>query len=518
MYVDLHAMAYLIIIFAVLFFGLYPSALLRFATGQIDVLSYLMVFSVVAAASQFLLLAVTPKFSSIEPGLHSRVINRSTVGLGIGNAIFNTLAYGSFYLALSLGDAVSATVLLELWASVFLIFTMVFRRESDGGFEHHHGLPTTIGFFTLGILGVVMVASAEVNSLLGEAGEPLTSSQNALALVAGVAAPILMATSFMIGTRNARTVSGQLCDEVKIPVERSPDEPPKIKKTRANVDYVAGIYHGAFLRFFATAILLVVLPTAWLMFGWRPELASTDLLFISGVVLCALISSAGSTLANIANNISRSSNLNLIWAFSPFLGVILLRAFGYADSTPATVFFGAILILAANFMLTTKTQHSASFRFSILALCGLAFIVLFVPPLREEASIQYVALPLGVFGILAAFFIDRVARSHPNQREPTALFAQNIFTLWILGFGSILTMALFREMDVLASDMTLVILGVAVVYMCVMPVERLFRRPNDPQSESDVEEQLAAVGLSALFLLSLFVLLLLAMLEGLATR
>jgi hypothetical protein len=510
-------MHYLIIVFAIVFFAIYPSALLRFATGQIDVLSYLMIFSVIAAISQIVFARFSPLLQDSEIASPRTVVCGETLLLGGVNAVFNTLAYGAFYMAISLGDPVRATVFLELWASVFLIFTMWFRRGEHGEFQHYQGLTTTLGFFALGVSGVVLVSSAEIAATATLTAQTAEQTNRNLALIVGAAAPLLMATSFMFGTRNARTISARFLSNFGLPLKPCGSESPDIDLLRARIDFLAGIYHGLFLRMFASFLMFGVLVVAWAVFGWRPKLASTDLVFFAGVTLCAVISSAGSTLANIANNLSKTSNINMLWAFSPFLGVLLLRSFGYAETTPTEVYFGAILILAANFMLTTKTQHSIAFRFAILSLCGLAFAILFLPPLRDESSAQYVALPLGVFGILAAFFIDRIARADhetDGSSKSDSMFGQNVFTLWILGFGSVLTMVLFREADVMASDLTIVILGVAVVYMCVLPIERLVRPIEQPRNENVLAQQLLTVGLSALFLLTLFVLLILALIEA----
>lgn len=501
---------------AVVLFSIYPSALLKFATGQIDVLSYLMAFSVIAAMSQFVFVRTNPSLPGATTELHRSVVSADTLRLGCINAVFNTLAYGAFYVAISLGDAVRATVFLELWASVFLIFTMLFRRGEPGGFVHHHGLITTVGFFVVGVCGVVLVSSAEIAVIAATDSQSAVRADSFLALVAGAAAPVLMATSFMFGTRNARTMSSRLGAGLGLPPEPPDFEGADESRLRSRIDLLAGIYHGLFLRVFSSLFVFCVIVVAWSVFDWRPQVAATDFIFFSGIALCALISSVGSTLANIANNLSKSSNLNMIWAFSPFLGVLLLHYFGYAQTTPAEVYFGAILILSANFMLTTRTHHSIAFRFSILALCGLAFAVLFTQPLRDEPSAHYVALPLGVFGILAAFFIDRVARADRKsngKREPAAMFGQNVFTLWILGFGSVLTMVLFREAGTMASDITIVILGVAVFYMCVLPIERLIEPIEKPDDRDELTHHLVTVGLSALFLLTLFVLLLLALIE-----
>lgn len=490
---------------------------MKFARGQIDVLSYLTVFAVIAALSQLLFLALAPTPKNAPLDMHAQARTVTTLRLGATNAIFNTLAYGAFFWAISHGDAVRATVFLELWASVFLVLTMIYRRGEPGGFDHHQGLPTTLIFLAVGICGIVLISSAKVAAVTGAnpGVSPLDTSLTAL--FAGVAAPVLMATSFMFGTRNARTIAKNFLLVCQLPPEPHPDETPTEVAQRKQISFVAGIYHGLFLRVWATIIMLCVTGLAWALFDWRPQLGTADFVFFAGICLCALISSTGSTLANIANNLSSSSNLNMIWAFAPFLGILFLRAFGYADSTPSEVFFGAILILAANFMLTTKTPHSIAFRFAILAMCVLAYVVLFVPPMREENAVQYVALPLGVFGILAAFFIDRVARgdygSDPKT-EPAAMFSQNVFTLWILGLGSVVTMTLFRETNVMSGDMTIVILGVAVVYMCVLPIERFMSPLTRTEDDGELVHHLIRVGLSAMFLLALFVLLLLAFVEA----
>lgn len=523
-------MAYFLIALAVLIYAVYPSAMLQFVTGKIDIFSYLLVFHVVASTARISMAifyrnaVIAPYYSSNLRLFDRRIVNNRTLKIGVANAVFDILGFGSFFYALFFGSAVQATVFYELWASVFLLLTMFWRRGQLGQFEHRHGVLNSTVFFVLGVVGVFLV----VTSHKADGAESLMtlSLDDAGVNLAAIAAPILMAISFFVGTRNARIISLHL--QEAFAADKGIDA--EISQKRADV--LAGIYHGVFLRVLGVILLTVVLGVFYGMGLWNPELSALDPTVIAGVVFCALITTFGGALADISNNISRTSNLNQFWSFTPFLAVIFLNLFGFSDDTSKELYFGAILILAANFILLSSSAFSMSFIAAIFFLCAVYFLILFVPPLEQTIGLQHVSVSLGIFGIFAALFIDRIMRDQENRGleiQTKARLArqaatrersnfQNIFVLWILGFGSIVAMVLFRPEGRIEVDFVSAFVAVAVFYICLLPLEYV----SDATEEKGGEEKIAIVSrsasilslvTSALFIAFLFGLYLIALLS-----
>lgn len=530
-------MPYFLIIFAVLVYGLYPSALKQFVTSKIDILSYLLAFQFIAALSQIFFAFVysrarlAPLRAKEGRSLVVILTTRQTTQNALINAIFNSLAFGCFFFALAYGDASIATVFFELWASVFLVLTMVFRRGQLGQYQHWQGKGTSGVFFLLGAIGVLMIVWSQQMSAVEPSQVFLPDfirtggNVYVLSLIAAILAPIFMATSFMFGTRNARVMAAEIRRVIPDDAQNGDGKPSH------RIDLLAGIYHGVFLRVFATGILSVVLLGAYLAGVWSPQIPTMTPAIFGGIVLTAMIASSGSTLANIANNLSSVSNLNLFWNFTPFIAILFLNFFGFLDYTPKAVFAGAILILSANYILSVNHAFSNSFLLTIFGLCVVYLCLIFLPPLALTEGIGHVSIPLGVFGIFAAFFVDRMVRGfdtaldhdtavpqqqhRPNPKNQH--YVHSIFTLWILGFGSIVGMILFRPENNMASDFVAAFVSVAVIYICLLPIDLLRSRGGDG---SDDEEDIAPVKASdiwsivgaAIFIAMLFVLYVLALL------
>jgi len=507
---------YLLIFLAVLAYSIYPSALIQFVTGKVDLLVYLWSFQFLAAISQIVMMF---SYSSVKlqssggaiADTGKAILTPNIFRIGLLNATFNTLAFGCFFFALTYGDPIRATVFYELWASVFLILTMIYRRNAAGKYEHRQGVWTTAVFLLVGIVGVVLVVSAERDTL---SADGTWNVLNSFALAAAVAAPILMAISFLYGTQNARSIANSL---------RTRNDNLRDERLNGQFDFLGGIYHGVLLRSFSTVLLTALLPFLYFMGIWTPQYFEFSAVVVGGIIICALIASIGSTLANIANNLSVSSNLNLFWNFTPFLAVIFLNLFGYSDATPPEIFFGAILILSANYILSTEHSYSVSFRSTILALCGICYVLLFVPPLRITEGYDHIDIPLGLFGLFAAFFIDRIARGFENpdileQPQSNTIYTHNIFVLWILGFGSIVALLLFRPEHSIIFEFVLAVIAVAVFYMCLLPIEHFFGSQHSlmgqaKRSNWKRKEFMTSITVSAIFISLLFTLFLFALLQ-----
>lgn len=358
---------------------------------------------------------------------------------------------------------------------------MVLTSASSLFSSHYHGKIITGAFFLLGVLGVILVVLSHENS------SGVTNSNSGvmeiLALITAVASPILMALSFFVGTKNARTISARLKNAL--------GKHGEIDQTKMNnrMDVLAGIYHGVFLRVLGTIILLGAALVLYVLGIWTPDFEPLNVWMVFGFIFCALMSTSGGALADIANNMSKTSNLNLFWSFTPFFAVIFLNIFGFSSETPRELYYGAILILSANYILLSKNDYSISFLISIFILCAIYFLILFVPPLQYTANILHISVPLGIFGIFAAFFIDRImrnfeqAKDKENETDAKAdhlansgpLFTHNVFILWILGLGSVSGIILFRPENIMAIEFVAAFISVAVIYICLLPVEYLMQ-------------------------------------------
>lgn len=519
-------MAYILIFLAVLIYALYPSALLQFVSEYIDILTYLIIFQVVAATFRIFMALyyntrVFPKLTGLDLRLiDPRIVNRETLKIGVVNAVFDNLAFGSFFFALYFGSAIQASVFYELWASVFLLLTMYLRRNQPGQYEHLHGKLNTALFFTVGIIGIVLVVSSSAHNETAISSS-VSDQYGILVTIAAIASPILMAVSFFIGTKNARLISSILRTTY---YKENVEDDLSVDKS---IDTVAGIYHGVFLRVIGTILLSGLLLALYLLNIWEPDFTQTNIWVLLGIILCALISASGGALADISNNISKTSNLNQFWSFTPFLAVIFLNVFGFTDDTSRGLYFGAILILSSNYILLNKNSYSQSFLISILFLCFVYYLILFVPPVTQTSGLQHMTIPLGIFGIFAAFFIDRIMRSHEsansedeatvNLTTNSSLFSHNVFILWILGFGSVVALILFRPETSVAIEFVSAFVSMAVIYICLLPIEFIAGKEREvvlqETGEPRDENRVLPLVMSALFISLLFVLYLLALLE-----
>ena len=523
-------MAYILIACAVLVYSLYPAAMLQFVSPKIDILSYLFLFHLVAATARITMAKyyntqVLSKRSGVSLRIwDDRIIKKETIQLGILNAILDILGFGCFFFALYFGNVVQASVFYELWASIFLIFTIFFRKNQPGEFHHQHGRLVSGIFFVIGVVGIVLVVSSN-NSSGTLLVLNLNNNFDLLVLLSAILSPVFMAMSFFVGTKNARLISALLRTEIKNDGVISSDKAVK------GSDLLAGIYHGVFLRVAGIFVLIFTMILLYLVGVWEPNIEISNGWAVVGVLFCALMATSGGALADISNNLSKTSNLNQFWSFTPFLAVVFLNLFGFADDASKELYFGAILILAANYIILSKNNYSKSFIASVLGLCTIYFVILFVPPIQSVTGFHHVTVSLGIFGIFAAFFIDRIMKKYEertaNSQEKKStgnislntdsLFSHNIFILWILGFGSIFGMVFFRPENSMATDFVAAFVSVAVIYICLLPIEYLVQissrniaQPSETRNNSQIS--ILSLFMSGLFIAFLFVLYLFALL------
>ncbi len=250
------------------------------------------------------------------------------------------------------------------------------------------------------------------------------------------------------------------------------------------------------------------------------------------LLACGFLVAIGGSFATIGNTLATNANLNLLYYFVPFLTLIALWAFGFIATIGSLAFFGCILVLAANYVLTAACWHSLAFRFAIAGTRLASASVLYTPGNGVALRIDLVAILLGLFGLLAAFLIDRIGRDGDRlfgteQQESAAMtsrrskalesYGQNVFVLWTLAFGSLALMFIFRTGSDMMYDFFAVVTAVAILYLALLPVDLMERfSPMWWTRQADREmlgyEQLVlSLLVSVLFLFALLALLLLAL-------
>lgn len=436
-------------------------------------------------------------------------VPRRSYLLAVGNATFNNTSYALLFFAIQGGAILQAAVVFELWSTVFLLLSLRFRSGRDGEFRLHHGLPTTVVFFVLGAIGVVVVAVVGFQG--GGGGVTIPSN---FALACAFLAPIAMAISFFIGTANSRLISEYL----------SPNQEPD-----QSDNALSALLSSTLLRVFS-----ILLISAALVLGGQLDPTGLMLIFsqadtVVPLLLCGLVVAVGGSLSTLSNNITKTSNVNLIFYFVPFIALVFLLAFGQIDSLPREAYFGVVLILASNYILTSPYEQSFSFRAAISMLCFASTWVFFLPSISGPPHMESIAIILGLFGILAAFLIDRVYKeaasrsgiseaSQPRDAAALMFHGQNVFVLWLLGFGACTAIFVFRTGDNSSYDFLAIVIAVAVVYISLLPVDMVLssKDPVDPADDASrtLKALLTRLAVSVLFLLSLFSLLLVGLLTN----
>lgn len=513
---------YILILISVFSYALFPLVIAMLPPAQVPTPVFLLTISVVSA----LVLVASSLFLFGRLGRGGATMNwtrllrlattSQALKLGFANAVLNNLGYGFLFLAIQSGLVLTGAVLYELWSTVFLVASWKLRKDRQGAFVARQGRPTTVVFFVIGAIGLLILAYS--GAVSEGARTEMGDIVNWPGLVMAVLSPIAMGLSFVLGTENGQRIARRL-------------------QTDANINEQAariagGAMSSMLLRIFTIAIQSVLLiglvSTGAVM---MPDAALLQPLWPVLLAAGALVAIGGS-FSTIGNTLASKANLNLLYYFVPFLTLLALYAFDFIPSIGSLAFFGCILVLAANYVLTATYEHSTAFRFAIGGICVASAVVLYSPGLGTPLQVELVAVLLGLFGILAAFLIDRMSRDGdrlfgPAQDREQAMtvkqsqafesYGQNIFVLWTLAFGALALLFLFRTGGDDMYDFFAVVTAVAVLYMSLLPVDLMQRFSpiwKTEQKERDAltyEQLVLSLLVSVTFLFGLLSLLLLAL-------
>ncbi|GEM_PF-5707776 len=515
-------LAYALIIVSVLAFAVFPLVIASLPPGQIPTPVFLLTLSIIGAIALILSsLVLLLRMQRAGAGLKLRSafhlsLRGDALRLGMVNAVLNNMGYGFLYLAIQSGLVLTGAVLYELWSSVFLLASWLLRKEKQGAFVARQGGPTTLIFFVVGIIGLLILAYA--GALPNHSNSGAVQARDWFGLTLAVLSPIAMGLSFVFGTENGQRIARRL--------QREAD----LGEQEARI--VGGMISSMLLRLFTMAIQAVLLLIL-LQIGYIKLPDAQTVSEIWPVLLAAgLLVAVGGSFSTIGNTLSSKANLNLLYYFVPFLTLIALYATDIIPSIAPLAFYGCILVLAANYVLTASYRHSLAFRCAIGGVCLSATLVLHTSGIGLPLRVELVAVLLGLFGILAAFLIDRMARDgdrlfggHSDDRsvmttqrsQALESYGQNLFVLWTLAFGSLALLFLFRTGQDKMYDFFAVVTAVAVIYMSLVPVDlmgrfsSLWQKQQANRETLEYEQFVFSLLVSVLFLFALLSLLLLAL-------
>jgi drug/metabolite transporter (DMT)-like permease len=511
---------YSLILISVFSYALFPLVIASLPSNQVPTPVFLLTLSVVSAvvlvlSSIFLLGRMGQGGRALGWGhLFRLATTRRALQLGFANAVLNNLGYGFLFLAIQSGLVLTGAVLYELWSTVFLIASWKLRQNKQGAFVARQGRPTTVAFFIIGAIGLLILAySGAVSESAG-----VHETINWLGLAFALMSPIAMGLSFVLGTENGQRIARHLQDQAAI------EEQP----ARITGGAVSSMLLRVFTMLIQSLFLVVLLMTGTTTL---PDAATFETLWPVLLAAGALVAVGGS-FSTIGNTLASKANLNLLYYFVPFLTLLALYVFDFIESIGSLAFFGCILVLAANYVLTATYEHSTACRCASGGICLASAVVLYTPGLGVALRVELVAVLLGLFGILAAFLIDRMARDGDRlfgaargsentmtvkQSQAFESYGQNIFVLWTLAFGSLALLFLFRTGGDDMYDFFAVVTAVAVLYMSLLPVDLMQRfsplwaSQQDERAALTYEQLVLSLLVSVTFLFGLLSLLLLAL-------
>lgn len=116
----------------------------------------------------------------------------------------------------------------------------------------------------------------------------------------------------------------------------------------------------------------------------------------------------GAVTYHIGNILAESPAVNVLWYLTPVLSLLWLDVFGVATIT-AGVAVGAILIITANLLLTTRADPQTAYSGALGGLCLSAFFCSYIHGTNDEHYCDLIIAVTGFFAILAGFMLNRVS-------------------------------------------------------------------------------------------------------------
>jgi drug/metabolite transporter (DMT)-like permease len=149
------------------------------------------------------------------------------------------------------------------------------------------------------------------------------------------------------------------------------------------------------------------------------DLLTLDLATVYGVAVLV----GGNIMFFLAVHYAPRSSIVLLWYVTPIFALLFMFALGLSVITTSIV-VGATLIIISNILANFPGERSLAYAATMVAI-GLSAAINFTTSYhRIDADLELVAVPAGVFAILVAFMMERVAHKKLSQEtEALHLFS-----------------------------------------------------------------------------------------------
>lgn len=307
---------------------------------------------------------------------------------GVVNAASHALLFQSFVYI----NKAAATIIYEIWP---ILVVLLIQRMMAGVYQRAGVTDYLLGLMAFSGLVIVTVSQPSVtNAIQSDAIGSLAGlfeQDLLLGLACALGAAVTMAVSTALDVKINRRFEGAM------PFTASPVFAQTLIKIPSTL--------GALAIF---ALLNAAAGESDPGFGALVAgISAVDwgLALATGAGVIAL----GAVSYHWANAATASPMINVLWYLTPVLSLIWFAQFGLAEITPA-IAVGAIMIIAANLLLSVKAERSAAYAATVVALALTAVYTFFVPGLGYEDYLELLAVVTGFYAILAAFLLDRLAK------------------------------------------------------------------------------------------------------------
>lgn len=302
------------------------------------------------------------------------LVSRRFLLLAAGSGIANAGSHASLFASFAYISSASATALYEIWpiAVVLLIGRLLPQKYSI--IKVRQWL-----FIFLALSGVALLVKSATSS---SEESSLIHGQNLYGVVLALLSGVLMAISSALDVSLTR----------RLDALRAPFIQPIIAQNVIKI-----FSSSATILFF----LLLYRPP---LESIRLDISILSMAAATGVFVIAF----GAVAYHIGNILAESPTVNLLWYLTPVFALLWLDLSGAGSITP-TVAVGAILIISANLLLTTRADSKSAYAGTLEGLCLSAFFCIYVSGADNGHYYDMIAASTAVFAILAGFMLQRVS-------------------------------------------------------------------------------------------------------------
>ena len=293
----------------------------------------------------------------------------------ISQGLVHAIAHTSLFAAFMYLDKYAAALIYDAWPIVMILLSPLILKGKK------HPSPKDWIFIALSFIGLFIILESKIMYGAIDAFDEISRGSQPL-IGAALSVIALMAMAY---TSTVAVKLEQLCASaynLKWHLSQMEDtangETLESRQLPYSTAILASLLGNGASIIFVAATLVALTATGTTDFSLRGT--TSDFLLVSGVA--GIIAAGGAIAFILANRLSDTSTVNILFNLTPLFGILFLYIFGADQRIDAQILIGGMLVIAANLAVSVQIQITSAYYVSILTICAAAVYCFFIPGIK----------------------------------------------------------------------------------------------------------------------------------------